>query len=1089
MCFNDDFQKLKSQKQEKANSVTAHKTAKVSTVCNGIQEIDDMENITVLCKQRGKSVELEANPDSGCSKSILPMSAMDSNGLIYNAEHNSYLTCANGTDMTVNGTAKIEIYFQGNKINTEVLVSEDTEIMLMSRKDMKRLRILPPNFPNVIDKSENVAAVDFEIVDEKSEASEASEASKADSVKVNKQPLFTEAELQENMEKLQKGVNRLLTDYAPVFDKTNLKPMRGPPMTIKFKEGIKIKPIKVTTCSEPPIHLRPSAEALIEKRLREGTIEDVPEGDTSPWCFRMHFVMKQDGSARDVLDCSPLNPMVERPVHTFPSVKDVKRRIPPSARFFLTLDMASSYHLIPLDEPSKRIMTFLCPVGRKRYRYTRAVMGLSCSSDEFCRRSDESLEGLEDMFIKIVDDALLFSDTVEGLLRNAEAFIERCSQRRITLNADKIQFGDSVRFAGFLVTAEGIRMHPDRAAAIRDFAIPSTQTEVRSFLGLANQMAQWHPDLAHATADLRELVKAGVHFHWLPEHQKSFEQTKKLLLTDNVLKPFDTNRKTFLMTDASRLFGLGWALLQEYPEYQVPKSKNSKETKNALLLVEAGSRSLIPAETRYSTTILELTAVITGILKLKYYLLACPFFTVIVDHSPLKQIFEKDIGDLENIKMIVLREKVTDFNFVIEWWKGKDLALADILSRLTHHAPPEKMDKEIAVCSAVKLQHQTLTLDQLREDAKEDNEYKKIKQLRLKDLAPENIPANHPARPYKQFWDDISIEDELLVRWDDDKKVHLIIPPTASRKEIIRLMHITHSGLAKAKTKARSMYYWHKMSAQLEQAIAECRQCIRFSPSQQAEPINQRFANEPMEAIGTDFFHEKGRNYLILVDRFSGYIWVRKTQSQTTDTVIKLMTPIFREFGFPQSVESDGGPCYRDAFTEWCRSNGIHHIKSSAEWHRSNGLSEAAVSNAKTLLKKHESNWEIFEVALAEFNRDPRRDGYSPAQMFFKRETRGLLPSLRETRHLDVSKGAEKRRETKAQEKKHHDARAKPLEPLNVGDRVVVQDKKSNQWIHYGRITGLHKSKHSFWVKFDRGNTLRKNRAFIKRVPEDSHSG
>ena len=63
----------------------------------------------------------------------------------------------------------------------------------------------------------------------------------------------------------------------------------------------------------------------------------------------------------------------------------------------------------------------------------------------------------------------------------------------------------------------------------------------------------------------------------------------------------------------------------------------------------------------------------------------------------------------------------------------------------------------------------------------------------------------------------------------------------------------------------------------------------------------------------------------------------------------------------------------------------------------SNGLAEAGVKNVKALLKKCFDSKECFETVLAEFRIAPREDGYSPAELFCKRQVRGLLPELPKT--------------------------------------------------------------------------------------------
>ena len=73
---------------------------------------------------------------------------------------------------------------------------------------------------------------------------------------------------------------------------------------------------------------------------------------------------------------------------TFPAVI---QSIPSSAAYFAKLDATHGYFQLPLNKEASRLTTFLLPSGR--YRYLRAPMGLSSSSDEWCRHSDRVVEG------------------------------------------------------------------------------------------------------------------------------------------------------------------------------------------------------------------------------------------------------------------------------------------------------------------------------------------------------------------------------------------------------------------------------------------------------------------------------------------------------------------------------------------------------------------------------------------------------------------------------------------------------------------------------------------------------------------------
>ena len=100
-------------------------------------------------------------------------------------------------------------------------------------------------------------------------------------------------------------------------------------------------------------------------------------------------------------------------------------------------------------------------------------MGLVSSGDLFCQRSDMALTGLPGIE-KLVDDILVMGATKEELLERTEKVIKRCQEHNITLNSQKIQVGQSVKFGGHIITSEGSSPDPDKVRAIKEFPIPTT---------------------------------------------------------------------------------------------------------------------------------------------------------------------------------------------------------------------------------------------------------------------------------------------------------------------------------------------------------------------------------------------------------------------------------------------------------------------------------------------------------------------------------------------------------------------------------------------------------------------------------------
>ena len=70
-------------------------------------------------------------------------------------------------------------------------------------------------------------------------------------------------------------------------------------------------------------------------------------------------------------------------------------------------------------------------------------MGLSASSDEWCKRSDAALSGILGVH-KLVDDILIEGSNYMELLERLETVLKRCVESNITISLEKMQIGDSV---------------------------------------------------------------------------------------------------------------------------------------------------------------------------------------------------------------------------------------------------------------------------------------------------------------------------------------------------------------------------------------------------------------------------------------------------------------------------------------------------------------------------------------------------------------------------------------------------------------------------------------------------------------------
>ena len=117
-------------------------------------------------------------------------------------------------------------------------------------------------------------------------------------------------------------------------------------------------------------------------------------------------------------------------------------------------------------------------------------------------------------------------------------------------------------FLGHVISDEGISMDPKKIEVVRDWKRPTTITEIRSFLGLANYYRQFVKNFSKIAAPLTKLTQKNVKFVWSVVCEKSFHELKELLTSAPVLALPNETDGFVVYCDASYI-GLGCVLMQK----------------------------------------------------------------------------------------------------------------------------------------------------------------------------------------------------------------------------------------------------------------------------------------------------------------------------------------------------------------------------------------------------------------------------------------------------------------------------------------------------------------------------------------------
>lgn len=128
-----------------------------------------------------------------------------------------------------------------------------------------------------------------------------------------------------------------------------------------------------------------------------------------------------------------------------------------------------------------------------------------------------------------------------------------------------MQFWGDLNSTGFDLIARSVFSQPPLSnswdthiEAIRDAPKPSTREELELFIGKATYYSSFIPDLATKARPLRDMILVEP-FKWSPIADQAYVELKNILISPQVLIPYDPSLPLLPATDASKT-GLGAVL-------------------------------------------------------------------------------------------------------------------------------------------------------------------------------------------------------------------------------------------------------------------------------------------------------------------------------------------------------------------------------------------------------------------------------------------------------------------------------------------------------------------------------------------------
>ena len=656
-----------------------------------------------------------------------------------------------------------------------------------------------------------------------------------------------------------------------------------------------------------PFALRDQVDQLVGEMLTQDVI--VPSA--SPWASPVVLVRKKDGGVRFCVDYRKLNSITKLDEFPLPRIDDTLDLLS-GAKYFTTLDLASGYWQVPMEQSSQEKTAFTTHC--RLYEFKKMPFGLVNAPATFQRLMEAVLSGLARGVCQVyLDDVLVFWKTLEEHNRHLELMFERIRKAGLRLKPKKCRIAQlSVEYLGHIVSAAGIETDPKKVEAVAQYPTPTDLKSLCSFLGLTSYYRRFVPGFLKIASPLYALTKKDVSFVWGPECQRAFQQLKGLLRTSPVLR---------------------------FPDFSRPNNQMGQSTQS--LTRADRSRNM---KKNYRITELEGLGVVWAVRNFRPYLYGHQC-TVYTNHEALKSLLNtpQPSGKLARWGMAL-----QELDLTIVHRSGKHNTNADALSRCPLPDSTDHHQTEEVVAAITRATTRADNEESISVLQRQDEELVPvIKFLEDGVLPQEDKLARTVALTSSQY----TVLDGVLYRVEADATLRLI-PPQSLREKLMREVHTVrfeaHLSDVKIYSELKKHYWWSGMRNSVTQWTRACLTCATHQPGRKVKPLLTPIpVAGAFDRIGVDVLQlprtRRGNKYaVVFVDYLTKWPEVFAVADQSSATIGKLLVEeVISRHGVPAQILSDRGRAFLSGLMKEVEVlMGYHKLNTTAYHPQTDGLVE-----------------------------------------------------------------------------------------------------------------------------------------------------
>jgi hypothetical protein len=258
--------------------------------------------------------------------------------------------------------------------------------------------------------------------------------------------------------------------------------------------------------SRPMGRMSPKELDELKKQLQELTEMGFIQPSKSPFGAPVLFVKKKDGTMRMCVDYRALNSITIKNRYPLPRIDELFDRLQ-GAKVFSKIDLRSGYHQIRIHPDDVPKTAFRTRYGH--FEFLVLPFGLTNAPATFMHLMHQIFRPFLDSFVLVfLDDILIFSRTAAEHEQHVKQVLELLRKHRLHAKQSKCElFRDRVEFLGHMVDGDGLRMMSDKVRAVREWPVPQSVEEVRSFLGTVGYYRKFIHMFSDVAAPITELLQ------------------------------------------------------------------------------------------------------------------------------------------------------------------------------------------------------------------------------------------------------------------------------------------------------------------------------------------------------------------------------------------------------------------------------------------------------------------------------------------------------------------------------------------------------------------------------------------------------